>query len=141
MIRYGSSECSYGCSDTGLSRFLTGDYLTSACVLPPGFLVSFYPGVRGTGLFCLLTGVLIRYFKGFSRELAVRECSDCLRVLDKGFSREFAVRECSDCSRVLDKGFSREFAVREYVNVIRLHECALRTFALLSCGSMWSGSL
>ena len=55
----------------------------------------------------LLAGVLIRDFKGFSRELAVRECSDCLRVLDKGFSREFAVRECSDCLRVLDKGFSR----------------------------------
>ena len=121
MTRHGSGWCSCGCSDTGLSRFFTGVHLTGACVLPPDLLVSFYPGVRGTGLFCLLAGVLIRDFKGFSRELAVRECSDCLRVLDKGFSREFAVRE--------------------YVNVIRLHECALRTFALLSCGSMWSGSL
>ena len=93
MMCYGSDWCSYGCSDTGLSRFFTGVRLTGACVLPPGFLVSFYPGVRGTGLFCLLTGVLIRNFKGFSRELAVRECSDCSRVLDKGFSREFAVRE------------------------------------------------
>ena len=110
-------------------------------MLPPGLLVSFYPGVRGTGLFCLLTGVLIRDFKGFSRELAVRECCDCLRVVDKGFSREFAARECSECLRVLDKGFSREFAVRECVNVTRLHKYVFRTFVLLSCGSMWSGSL